>query len=221
MRKEKLEELDYLINKLKVTDVKPSTVSLSYRQKLQILFNKAKPGFINIESFDCTLADGTVIKNRQKIVKNSGSSSASIVLPIIENTNEVILTVQPRFFKASGIGVELPSGYRDKAKDGSFIENAKEAAIRELREETGYLPGKMHKLTEYYQDQGCSDAFNECFLATNCKYDGNQKLDIDEKIALFLCYYEEMLELVERGYINDAGSLLTIEKSKNLILKPK
>ena len=42
----------------------------------------------------------------------------------------------------------------------------------------------------------------------------NQNLDKDEYIKYFECTYDEALELVDMEYINDAGSILLLEKSK-------
>ena len=46
-----------------------------------------------------------------------------------------------------------------------------------------------------------------------------QNLDKDEYIRYFKCHYQEMLELVDMGYINDANSLITIEKSRQVLSK--
>ena len=165
--------------------------------------------FIKIGSANYTLVNGETIK-REEIVKNNGMSSASIILPVTVN-NEVLLVVQPRVLTRLGVGIELPAGYIDKG------ETAYEAALRELEEETGYIPENMVKVAEYYQDQGCSRAFNECFVGTGCRKMGKQKLDRDEFIQEFLCTYPELLELIEMSYICDAGSIITVEKSKELI----
>lgn len=197
MRKEKLEELQTLIKMYQ-------TIS---KNNTEIVKGK----FLQIERADYTLTNDQTI-TREKLVKVNGDSAAT-VLPITE-TGEVILIVQPRVVTKLGVGVELPAGYIDKDEEDIA------AAKRELIEETGYIPAHIRKLGhDYYQDEGCSSAYNACFLAIGCKEISRQKLDDDEFVSKFTCTYEEMLELVELGYINGAGSLLTIERSKE-ILKP-
>jgi ADP-ribose pyrophosphatase len=197
MRKEKLEELKYLINMYKTV------------RSTKVKIVKGKFFKVGLASYELNNGERIV---REEMIKNNGLSSASIILPITTN-NEVVLIVQPRVLTKQGVSVELPAGYIDLGETGH------DAAIRELREETGYIPQKVIKVMEYYQDQGCSRALNESFLAISCEKIGDQKLDQDEHISQFLCTYDEMLELVDLNYINDANSIVTIERSKPLIKK--
>lgn len=195
MLKERLEQLKELIAMYQ-------TVSAS---KPEIVNGR----FIKVASADYMLANGQKI-TREEIIKNNGMSSASIVLPITEN-KKFVLIVQPRVLTKLGVGIELPAGYIDAYETGEM------AALRELREETGYIPRKIIKVGEYYQDQGCSRAHNECFVAIECKKNEKKHLDHDEFISEFLCSYDELLELMDMNYICDAGSIITIEKAKELI----
>lgn len=191
MRKEKLEELHDYIEELRV-------------KKSDLL---EKHRFLDIERYSCELNNGIVIP-REKLIKGGRDGSASIILPITSEGN-TILVVQPRVFTKETVCVELPAGYIEKG------ENPMEAGQRELLEETGYLADQMHLLGSFYQDQGCSAAYNYSLLATGCKKVLNQKLDKDEVIRFFECYYEEALELLEIGYITDLQSQYTLEKSKS------
>lgn len=197
MRKEKRAELERLIEQYQT--VKQSEVQL------------VNGRFLQVGSANYALANGRQIQ-REEIIKNNGYSSASIILPITES-EDVILIIQPRVLTKNGVAIELPAGYLDADEVGVA------AAIRELREETGYVAKKITKLTEFYQDAGCSRALNECFLATGCQLVSEQALDGDEMISLFACKYDEMLELVDQNYINDAGSIITIEKANRLLLR--
>jgi len=206
IRKEKLAELDKLINLYR-------TVSQS-----SVQIEPVNEGFIKIGTANYTLASGKVLLDRKEIIKRDGLSSASIILPITE-TGEVVLIVQPRPLTKTGVGVELPAGYKDLLPDNKSVEEGKITALRELSEETGYQAKEIIPLGGYYQDQGCSRAYNECFLALDCVYKGTEDFDEDEQISKFLCSFDEVLELVEQGYINDGGSIITIERAKNILLK--
>lgn len=196
MRKEKLEELENYIEELKV--------------KKSILLDRYGK-FLSLERHLIQLNNGEVFI-REKLLKNGRDGNASIILPVTDDGN-TLLVVQPRVFTKSGVSVELPAGYVDS--DESY----EDAARRELFEETGYVPEQMQHLGNFYQDQGCSAAYNQAFLASGCKKIGKQKLDSDEFIKYFECSYDEMLELVELGYISDCQSQLTIERSKKYIIK--
>lgn len=194
MRKEKLNELENYIREFQ-------TVA---REELD-----EEPKFLSIKRCCYKLQDGAIVI-REQVVKQGGGGSATIVLPITEDGN-IVLVVQPRVLNHNGIGVELPAGYIESGEEPI------QAAMRELEEETGYQASEFMKLASYYQDQGCMEAYNHSFLALNCKKVTEQHLDQDEYIHYFECTYEEALELMELGYINDANSILTLERSKQYI----
>lgn len=194
MRKEKLDELYGYVELLKT--------------KKKTLLEKTG-NFINVEKYLIELNNGEVI-NREKILKGNSDGNASIVLPVTVDGN-VILVVQPRVFTSSSVGIELPAGYVDKGED------YEDAARRELFEETGYVPESIRLLGEFYQDQGCSGAYNKSFLAEGCRKICSQSLDSSEFIKYFECSVDELYELVELGMINDLQSQYTIEKAKQYI----
>lgn len=194
MRKEKLEELNEYVELLKTK-----------RKKLMEMTGD----FIKVNKYLVELNNGEVI-TREKILKGNNDGNASIVLPVTVDGN-VILVVQPRVFTRSGVGIELPAGYVDVG------EEYEDAARRELFEETGYVPENIRLLGQFYQDQGCSAAYNKSFLAEGCRKIGPQSLDGSEFIKYFECSVDELYELVELGMINDLQSQYTIEKAKQYI----
>lgn len=197
MRREKWDELNSYIEELKTIEV---------LDKIDI-----ERGFLKIKKEWFKLNNGKIIF-REKLVKGKKDGSAAIILPITKD-KDVVLVVQPRPLTNLSVGIELPAGY---IEDGELPEIS---AIRELKEETGYIPENIELLANYYQDQGCSSANNYGFLATGCEKKEEQNLDKDEYIRYFKCHYQEMLELVDMGYINDANSLITIERSRQVLSK--
>ena len=194
MRKENLEELNEYVELL-----------MTKRKKLMEMTGD----FIKVNKYLVELNNGEVI-TREKILKGNNDGNASIVLPVTVDGN-VILVVQPRVFTRSGVGIELPAGYVDVG------EEYEDAAKRELFEETGYVPENIRLLGQFYQDQGCSSAYNKSFLAEGCRKIGSQSLDSSEFIKYFECSVDELYELVELGMINDLQSQYTIEKAKQYI----
>lgn len=207
MRKEKLEELREYIKELQTIKKERKQEEFIYEGKIPI----KRKGFINVEGYNCTLQNNMIIP-REKIVKGGKDGSAAIILPITKEGN-TLLVVQPRVFTKETVCVELPAGYLEEGEEPLA------AGQRELEEETGYVPEEMKLLASFYQDQGCSAAYNHSMLALNCEKTKEQNLDKDEIIRYFECSFDETLELVERGMITDLQSQFTIEKAKNFVKK--
>ena len=196
MRKEKLEELESYINELK-------TVSM------ELIDTNSR--FLKVERYKCVINNGETII-REKLLKGNGRGDASTICPITKN-NTVILTVQPRVFTKTTIGIDFPAGYLE---DG---ETHKDAAKRELEEETGYVSNNLIEVVSYYQDDGVSAAYNRGFVALDCEKVGKQKLDQGEFIRYFECNIDELFELYEGGSIQGGGSQLLIEKAKRYLIE--
>lgn len=196
MRKEKLEELETIVEEFK-------TISREKQDK------PAK--FIQSKVYECKLNNGKII-TREKIVKGKKDGSASIILPVTKK-GDVILTVEPRVFTKRTVGIGIPAGYIEEG------ENPYVAALRELEEETGFIPNKLISMGGFYQDMGCSAAYNETFLALDCEKKSNQHLDPEEYIKYFDCSFDEALELVDLGYIQGCNAIITLEKAKKYLKK--
>lgn len=192
MRKEKLEELKRYVLELKTIDMKKRNVPSR---------------FINSEVYDVILENGNVIR-REKLIKGNNNGSAVIIMPITKD-NQILTVIEPRVFTNMTVGVGFPAGYIEKG------ETSEEAAIRELKEETGYVGSKLILLDTFYQDEGISSALNRSYIILDAERKYNQTLDDSEYIKYMLFTYDELLELEKIGYISGANTKLTLCRYKD------
>lgn len=196
MRKEKLEQLKQIVEELKTIEVKDSVI-------------EQKDKFLQSKAYNFKLNNGLIIP-RERLTKGGKDGSAAIIMPVLSN-NEILTIIEPRVFTSMTVGVGFPAGYIEQN------ESAKEGALRELREETGFVPKEMIEIDSFYQDEGISSALNHIFVALNCEKQFDQELDKDEIVKYMTFNYEELLELEDMGYIKGCNTKLALAKSKKYI----
>lgn len=162
--------------------------------------------YLSVDTYLVKLKDERTFY-RERLLKKNGDGSAVVIVPLTKD-NKSLVVVQPRVFKEDKIAVEVPAGYIDQG------ETKEMAALRELREETGYVPEKLIELKSYYQDPGISGAKNTCFLALGCEKKFKQDLDRDEYIKYLECSFNDLVYLVNNGIIDDVNGIIAIEEAR-------
>ena len=198
IRKEKLEKLKSIIEELKVIQVNEREV-------------RQEDKFLQSIAYNFTLNNGMILP-REKLIKGGNDGSAAIIMPFVSD-EEVLTVIEPRVFTELTVGIGFPAGYIE------FGEDSEIGALRELREETGYVPKKLILMDSFYQDQGVSGALNYIYLAKYCEKKFEQKLDKDEIVRYMTFNYQELFELEHLGYIRGVNAKLALEKSKKYLLK--
>ena len=84
-----------------------------------------------------------------------------------------------------------------------------ECAKRELSEEVGYRSRVFRKIGEIYPVPGYSDELIHIFLATGLT-PGRQNLNMDEVLDVKPISLEEALEMIKRGEIRDAKTIIAL-----------
>ncbi|MEA5581803.1 NUDIX hydrolase [Nodularia harveyana UHCC-0300] len=134
----------------------------------------------------------------------------ALILPITNN-QEIVFVRQYRH----GVGeilLELPAGSFDAA-----TEDAETAAVRELKEETGYLAQKVTKLATLYDNPVKDTNQIHLFLAENVAKIGEQKLDSTEDIEVVLIPIKSVFDKIMQGEICVTGSLAALFLGLNLL----
>lgn len=110
--------------------------------------------------------------------------------------NKFIFVKQFRYAINSEI-LELPAGKIDEN------EKAIDAAIRELKEETGYISLDMKSIGYFYPSCGNTSEKIYMFYSENLKLD-KQEFDENENIELVFLSLEEIKNYIKEGKINDS-----------------
>jgi len=101
----------------------------------------------------------------------------AVIVPVIESPQggKFLMVWQWRP-GTNSLSLEFPGGVFESG------ENPSEAAARELREETGYSPGKIKKIGEFSPNPAIMTNRVHFFLAENLTGTGKQSLDEDEYV---------------------------------------
>jgi ADP-ribose pyrophosphatase len=129
---------------------------------------------------------------QRALVHHPGSA---VVMPMDER-NRILLVRQYRLPALQYLW-ELPAGRMDPG------ETARQAARRELAEETGYKAGKFEKLATFYASPGFLTEKTTIFLATGLKAGKATPME-DERITMQWFTPKDLDKLIESGKIPDA-----------------
>lgn len=144
--------------------------------------------------------DTVELKNKKyakrEIVEHKG---ASAVIAINEK-DELILVKQYRKAVEDFL-FELPAGKID------LTEEPMECALRELREETGYVAENITKIFEIYSSPGFSNEKIHLFKAENLTYT-KTNFDEDEDIEVLSISKDGAKKMLESGRITDGKTLV-------------
>ena len=198
MKKERLLEIRKMMENFRCIKKEPRNVSSSF---IQILIQA------------CTLQNGKTIL-REQVLKNGHDGSAVIIVPITQE-GKILLAIEPRVFTKETVGIGFPAGYIEEG------EKTWESAKRELLEETGYQAQELHYMTSFYQDEGCSSAYNTIYIATGCQKITDQHLDKDEYIRYIECRLEEVYELEKLGLIGGGNAKLALRYLEKIKVKER
>ncbi len=101
--------------------------------------------------------------------------------------------------------IELPAGGLNGRE-----EPMKDAALRELREETGYEAENAEYLTTIYTTVAFCNERIGIYLAEGLSKQGSQHLDEDEYVGVEAYTLEELLQMVREGKIQDSKTIVGI-----------
>jgi len=150
---------------------------------------------IKVQIDTVELSDGTTAS--REIVKHPG---AVAVLPIREGK----LLVVEQFRQPLGrTEIEIPAGKLEPGED------PREAAARELEEETGYKAPELIHLSSFYTSPGFADEIIHFYVAEELTV-GTLQPDEDEFLELTEITLDEAFEHMRAGRISDAKTIMAV-----------
>ena len=145
------------------------------------------------------LPDGK--KSTREYCKHNG---AVAVVPLTRE-GEVVCVRQYRY-ALGRVTLEIPAGKFD------YIgEDHRDAALRELREETGYTPGKLIDIGPLSTSPALLTEIIYLYLAEDMT-EGETDPDDDEFLEIVRIPLEEMVDMILRGEIQDAKTQAAVIK---------
>ena len=158
---------------------------------------------IDVDLLTVTLPDGR--EATRDIVRHPG---AAAVIPLNEK-GEIYMVRQFRK-PLDAVSLEIPAGKLDAGEDPVIC------AGRELKEETGLTAEKLTFRVSLHSTPGLSDAVIHRFAATGLK-EGDSCADEDEFITTEKYSVAELIDMVLKGKITDAKSMIGILLADRII----
>ena len=157
------------------------------------------------------LPNGTVIDDYFVTVK----PDIALILPV--TSQEEIVFVRQYRHGVSEILLELPAGTFNPTE-----ESAQSAALRELREETGYVADTVIQIATMYDNPVKDTNKIHLFIAKDVIKVGEQELDVTEEIDVVLIPVEAVMEKISSGEICVSGTIAALLLGLNLYVnQPK
>lgn len=154
-----------------------------------------------------------VTVRKDRVTTPAGTSTREIVehcggvaVAALKEDGTFLMERQYRY-TVSAAAYEVPAG---KLEDG---EDPEHAALRELREETGYRAGKIRFLTKAYPSIGFCTELLYFYLCTDLT-PGRTDFDDSEAIELIELPFDQVYEQVLRGETIDAKAQIAVLMTK-------
>ena len=154
--------------------------------------------------------DTIVLPNNKEAYREWIEHNGACAIVYVDEDDNILLEKQFRYPFGRTL-IELPAGKLD-----SVLEDHKECAIREFREETGLISKDM----TYLGETGLAIAYsNEVIYIyyTNKVEQGETEFDSDEFLSSFKIPFDKALEMCNNGEIIDSKTIIGINLYNNLI----
>ena len=148
--------------------------------------------------------DTVELPNGERALREVADHPGGVAIVAIDGDG-CVLTVKQYRYAFSRVMEEIPAGKLERGEDPD------EAALRELREETGATPERFEKLGELIVSPGAYGEVLHLYLAEGLTL-GESAPDADEFLDLVRTPFGEMVRRVMDGELTDAKTVAGILK---------
>jgi len=148
--------------------------------------------------------DQVELPNGHRSIREVAEHPGGVAIVAIDAQDRVLTVKQYRYVFSRTLE-EIPAGKLEHGED------PREAALRELREETGAVPETLTDLGTLIVSPGCYGEVLHLYLAEGLRF-GAQAPDEDEFLDLCRTPFDEMLARVLSGELDDAKTVVGILK---------
>ena len=152
-----------------------------------------------IPNLRCDIVQAVGGEATREVIEHNGA----VAMVALTADGKVIMEKQYRYPMRKVI-LEIPAGKIDKGET-----DPDEAAVRELKEETGYTAGRMEKLGKIYPSVGYSEEGINLYLCRDL-VPGETDMDEDEAIEIEEYDFDEACRMAESGEIRDAKTVCAL-----------
>lgn len=153
--------------------------------------------------------DTVELPNGRPALREVADHPGGVAVLALDGENNVLAVTQYRYVFRRPV-LEIPAGKLEPGEDPG------EAGLRELREETGAVPGRYEPLGKLLPSPGCYGEVLYLYLARDLRMDA-QHLDEDEFLNVERIPFDEMVRRCLSGEIEDAKTLAAVLKAKVLL----
>lgn len=155
---------------------------------------------IHVYCDEVELPDGK--RAPREVIRHNG---AVCIVPI-NDKGEVVCVRQYRYAVGKLI-IEIPAGKLDSKDEDPMM-----AALRELREETGYTCGKLTYIGDMYGSPAILDEVIHMYIAEEL-FAGENDLDEDEFLEPLTLPLDTLADMIMSGEIRDAKTQIAVMKA--------
>ena len=159
-------------------------------------------------------ADTVVLPNGKKATRAFMDHAGAVaVLPVLDD-GRIVFVHQYRY-PVKEVTLEIPAGKLNSASDRPL------ARVKaELKEETGYTAASIKPLISFWPTTAFSNEVLHIFTATGLR-GGTPNPDEDEFLHTEILPFEKAWQLVKKGVIRDAKTIIALQAWKIKLLENK